>query len=163
MLPRSGCYNLGSLACTPLRLGGVTPHGSPPPLLLPHNLTLGLSDHTKSLVCQRCAIKDIKLRRNAPTCSTASTPISRIPFHHAMFVFILNALTTPQIDASPTTIVIAVSVGENVPVTIRAQPSRKSQIRIITTAHNTKQGIAAHLLHSEPRSPSTMANHSGAV
>jgi hypothetical protein len=66
-------------------------------------------------------------------------------------------------DAAPTTIVIAVSVGENVPVITCARPSRKSQIIDIRKSQRMKHGRDVHLLNSEFLNPATTVIQSGEV
>ena len=69
----------------------------------------------------------------------------------------------PRIDAAPTTIVIAISVGEKVPEIRCDQPSRNNQMRLISKSQQMKQGIAVHLLHRESRNPRMTVGHTGAV
>jgi len=46
--------------------------------------------------------------------------------------------------ASPTITVIAISVGENDPETIRSQAKKNSQIKIIRVSQKKKHGSAVH-------------------
>ncbi len=73
------------------------------------------------------------------------------------------AVIMPTIAATPTTRVMAISVGEYVPVIMRAQPSRKSQISDIMKNQIRKHDRAAHFASAEPRMASTTAIHSGVV
>lgn len=73
------------------------------------------------------------------------------------------ALTIPSIEANPTITVIAISVKEKVPETIRAQPRRNSQIAVISSSQKKKHGSAAHLLQPERRMLRTIAIQSGDV
>jgi len=52
------------------------------------------------------------------------------------------------IEAPPTTKVIAISVGLNVPVTIRVQPKRNSQMNAMIVSQKIMQGSADHFAHS---------------
>ena len=80
-----------------------------------------------------------------------------------MLVFHLTAATNPVIALNPTTIVMAISVGENRPVIIRAHPSKNSQMKIMTANQTTKQGTAAHLAICRFWKPATIGNQSGSV
>jgi hypothetical protein len=104
-----------------------------------------------------------RLNRKAATCSTATSRTVAIDDHAPTLALRLNALTIPTTAANPTITVIAISVGENVPETIRAQPSRNSQIKIISISQKKKHGRAAHLIQPERRMPRTMAIQSGDV
>jgi hypothetical protein len=104
-----------------------------------------------------------RLNRKAVTCSTATSRTVAIADHAPTPALRLNALTIPTTEANPTISVIAISVEEKVPETIRAQPSRNSQIKIISISQETKHGSAAHLIQLEPRMPRAMAIHSGEV
>jgi len=57
----------------------------------------------------------------------------------------------PAIDVNPTITVVAISVGEKVPETLRAHPSRYNQIAVITGSQKTKHGRAAHFNKGERR------------
>jgi hypothetical protein len=59
--------------------------------------------------------------------------------------------------------VIAISVIVKVPDTRRTQPTRKSQIAVISRNQNAKHGIAAHLLHPDRRTPRVITIHKGDV
>jgi hypothetical protein len=59
------------------------------------------------------------------------------------------APTIPTIEADPTTNVISISIGENIPERICAQPRRYNQIAPISTSQKTKHGNAAHLVKAE--------------
>src|SRR6202047_1124824 len=76
---------------------------------------------------------------------------------------ILTALAIPTIEASPTITVIEISVEENVPELIRALPSKKSQIAIITRTQKTKHASASHFAQPDRRMPSTISIHSADV
>ena len=69
----------------------------------------------------------------------------------------------PTIEAAPTTTVIAISVGGKWPVTIRAHPSRKSQMKIIVVSQKIRQGSAVHFANSFFWSPAMIGNQSGSV
>jgi hypothetical protein len=68
-----------------------------------------------------------------------------------------SARIIPNIDASPTITVIAISVEVNVPETILAEPSRNSQIAIISNNQKKKQGSATHLIHADRQLPNAIA------
>jgi hypothetical protein len=112
---------------------------------------------------QRCAMAGRRLNRKAITCSTATSRTVAIADHAPTLALRLDALTMPTTEANPTISVIAISVEEKVPETIRAQPSRNSQIKIISISQKTKHGRAAHLVQPERRMPRTMAIQSGEV
>ncbi len=61
-----------------------------------------------------------------------------------------TAANKPTIDPAPTTSVMATSVGEKWPVTIRAQPTRNSQMKIMIVSQKMRQGNAAHFASSFP-------------
>ena len=104
-----------------------------------------------------------RLNRNAVTCSTATSNTTLVADHAPTPLLTVRALTIPTIEANPTINVIAISVGEKVPDTIRAHPSRYSQIAPITRSQNTKHGSAAHLLKPDRRMLRLMAIQSGDV
>lgn len=74
-----------------------------------------------------------------------------------------TAVMRPVMDAAPTTRVMAISVGEKFPETMRAQPSRKSQIAVMISSQKTKHGRAAHLVRAEFRAVRTIAIQNGVV
>jgi len=78
-------------------------------------------------------------------------------------LLVLATPIIPTIEAIPTIKVIAISAGENVPVTMRAQPRRNSQMALISSSQNTKHGRTAHFVSGERRNPSTMPIQSGEV
>jgi len=104
-----------------------------------------------------------KLNRRAITCSPPTSSSAPVPHPTGMPLLIPSALTIPVIEANPTINVIAISVEEKVPETIRAQPRRNSQIAVISSSQKKKHGSAAHLLQPEPRTLRTMAIQSGDV
>ena len=104
-----------------------------------------------------------RLNRKAVTCRTATSRTVAIADHAPTPALRLSALTIPTTEANPTISVIAISVEEKVPETIRAQPSRNSQIKIISISQKTKHGSAAHLIQPERRMPRTMEIQSGDV
>src|SRR5436190_22870259 len=104
-----------------------------------------------------------RLARNATSCKSVTPSSITAPTTGRVAVLIRSATTIPSVDATPTRIVIAISVTVYVPVTIRAQPSRNIQIAIISNSQNTKHDTAVHLASSERLVPSTIAIHSGAV
>ena len=69
----------------------------------------------------------------------------------------------PTREAAPTTKVMAISVGKKWPETIRAQPSKKSQMSTMIASQKMKHGSAAHFARGLPRKPATIGNQSGAV
>jgi len=71
--------------------------------------------------------------------------------------------TIPVSEAAPTTMVMATSVGEKWPVTMRAHPLRNSQIAIMIASQKTKHGNAAHFASRFCWRPTTIGNHKGSV
>jgi hypothetical protein len=59
--------------------------------------------------------------------------------------------------------VIAISVGEKLPETTCAHPSRNSQMRTMIVSQGRNDGNASHLLNLSRRKPRTIPAHSGAV
>jgi hypothetical protein len=112
---------------------------------------------------QRCAMTGRRLNRKAITCSAAISRTVAVADHGPTPVLRRKALKIPTAEANPTIIVIAISVGEKVPETIRVQPSRDSQMKIISISQKKKHGSAAHLIQPERQMPRTMAIQSGDV
>jgi hypothetical protein len=104
-----------------------------------------------------------RLNRIAVACSTAARNIIAVADQPRTSPFMPSARIIPTIDAIPTITVIAISVEEKVPETIRAQPSKNSQIAVINRSQNKKHGSATHLLQPERRMLRTMAIQSGDV
>lgn len=104
-----------------------------------------------------------RLIRNARNCSPANRMNVATPLNHEILLRNRTADAIPTTDATPITIVIAISVGENVPVTIRAHPSKNSQMNAMMASQKRKQGSAAHFAHPERRNPSHARAHTGAV
>ena len=126
--------------------------------------TLLPSKHlTAGAIAYRWAIAGSRLTRNAIRSRTVTPSTVAVATALRVAVLIRSPVTVPNVEAAPTTIVIAISVTVNVPETIRAQPSRNSQIAIIRSSQKRKDGRAAHLLRWERRHPSTIATHRGAV
>jgi len=97
------------------------------------------------------------------SCNAATSKTMPVADHRLTPPLIRTAVTIPTIEANPTIIVIAISVGEKVPETNRAQPSRNIQIALINKNQKTKHGSAAHLLNPERRMPETIAIQRGEV
>src|SRR5580692_6310749 len=97
------------------------------------------------------------LKRNAATCNINTTNTVAVTLTARTPLFMDTARIMPASEAAPTMIVIAISIGENVPERKAVQPSRNDQIAAISTSQNTKQGSAAHFVNFELRMPSTMA------
>lgn len=104
-----------------------------------------------------------RLNRKAASCRNAANNTMPVADHRLTPPLIRTAVTIPTIEANPTIIVIAISVGEKVPDTNRAHPSRNIQIALINKNQKTKHGSAAHLLHPERRTPATIAIQRGDV
>ena len=109
------------------------------------------------------AIAGRRLNRNAVTCSTATNKTRAVADQARASPRMPSALTIPTVEANPTITVIAISVEEKVPETIRAQPSRNNQIATISRSQKKKHGSAAHLLQPERRMLRPMAIQSGDV
>src|SRR5580704_5184654 len=99
------------------------------------------------------------LKRNTATCNINTTKTVAVTLAARTPLFMDTARIMPPSEANPTMIVMAISVGENVPERNAVQPSKNDQIAAISTSQNTKQGNAAHLVNFELRMPSTMAIH----
>jgi len=104
-----------------------------------------------------------RLNRKAASCRTAASNTMPVADHRLVPPLMPTAVTIPTIEANPTITVIAISVGEKVPETNRAHPSRNIQIALISKNQKTKHGSAAHLLHPERRTPETIAIQRGDV
>lgn len=104
-----------------------------------------------------------RLNRKAVTCNTATSRTVAVADHGPTGARRRKALTIPTAEANPTITVIAISVGEKVPETIRAQPSKNSQMKIINISQKRKHGSAAHLIQPERLMPRAMATQSGDV
>ena len=104
-----------------------------------------------------------KLTLMARSCTTSirrhttAAPAALVPLR------MRSPVTSPKTDEAPTTTVITISMGENVPEMTWAQPRRNSQIRVINKSQHIKQGKAVHLLHRESRSPRMTVGQTGAV
>jgi len=99
----------------------------------------------------------------AAICSMATSSTVAVAHHPLAPRFMPSALTIPTPEANPTITVIAISVEEKFPETIHAQPSRNSQIAVISSSQTKKHGSAAHLVQAERRVLRTMAIQSGDV
>jgi|SRR6516162_895841 len=104
-----------------------------------------------------------KLTLKARTCTTSVKKQTTAAPAALVRLRVRSPVTSPKMDDTPTTNVIATSTGENVPEITCAQPRRKNQIRLISKSQQQKQGIAVHLLHRESRNPKMTVGHIGAV
>src|ERR1700719_3911354 len=86
-----------------------------------------------------------RLNQKAPTCNTANATKQAAAVPALVVVLARMALHRPVTAATPTTSVMAISVGENRPETIRAHPSRNSQMKTMIVNQNNRHGRAAHL------------------
>src|SRR5471030_999268 len=105
----------------------------------------------------------MRLIRKAPSCTAAKSAMVATAGQPRSLGVRRAAAAMPAADAAPTNRVIAISAGENVPVTRRAQPSRNSQIADMMNSQTAKQGIAAQPAAGDLRSASAMTTQSGAV
>ena len=104
-----------------------------------------------------------RLRRKANSCKAATTKNVRVADHTRTSDLRHAPIPIPTAEAKPTIRVIAISVGEKVPETMCDQPSRKSQIAIITRSQKKKHGSAVHFVKAEWRVPRKIAIQSGEV
>jgi hypothetical protein len=104
-----------------------------------------------------------RLRRKANSCRVATSKNARIADHARTSDLRLAAIPIPTAEAKPTIRVIAISVGEKVPETICTQPSRKSQIAIITSSQKRKHGSAVHFVKVDWRVARKIVIQSGEV
>ena len=104
-----------------------------------------------------------RLIRRAPSCRTAKMAATDMALTRLMLVRHRRPTTNPPRHPAPTIKVIATSIGVKCPDTTFAQPSRNSQMRIISNNQMMKHGIAAHLAISRSRSPRRIGKHKGNV
>ena len=88
--------------------------------------------------------------RNAASCKTANNTATPNACSQASPVRQRKLATSPTMEATPMTIVKAISVAEKWPVTTRAQPTRNSQIKTITANQKIRQGSATHFGYLPP-------------
>ncbi len=100
---------------------------------------------TAGAIAYQWAIAGSRLTRNAIRSRTVTPSTVAVATALRVAVLIRSPVTIPNVEAAPTPIVIAISVRVNVSETIRAQPSRNSQIAIIRNSQKAKDGRAAHL------------------
>jgi hypothetical protein len=101
--------------------------------------------------------------RMAAACNSETSNTTDAAGQKRMTVLICNAFAIPVIAAAPTIMVMAISVGEKVPETMRAQPSRYSQIAVINKTQKRRHGSADHLLQGERRRARATVIQSGEV
>src|SRR5215469_12000606 len=104
-----------------------------------------------------------RLSRKANICRAATSKNAGIADTARTWDLRRAPIPIPTAEAKPTIRVIAISVGEKVPETMCAQPSRKSQIAIITSSQKRKHGSAAHFVKAEFRVAKKITIQSGEV
>ena len=117
----------------------------------------------QSATSRSCAMPGRKLTLKAMTCAASTRRHTTAALAALVPLRTRSPATSPRIDDNPTTSVIATSMGENVPEMTCAQPRRKSQIRLIISSQQQKQGSAVHLVQRESRKPKMTVGHTGAV